>query len=224
MSQLYKIHQNGYLSIDVPTITVPNSPISPTQRPSRKRTRSDASIDNSSTLSTILGAAPLGKEGSRIRILKLHGGTGLDLEANLQIHDSNTPYEALSYTWGTGKDLSTLRVVEGGDICEVPITSNLEAALRQLRYKTKGKPRMLWIDALCIYLGRSRNRCCRNLRFEPLFCEWAGFTHFSMSNRKIYASCLHNRNISIYRFSTTSLILLASYCCTACRNVSDCLF
>jgi hypothetical protein len=58
----------------------------------------------------------------------------------------NPSYEALSYTWG-----------DPSDTCQVPvdfeghpayISTNLEAALRVLRYHDK--PRQLWIDALCI--------------------------------------------------------------------------
>jgi hypothetical protein len=37
----------------------------------------------------------------------------------------------------------------------------------------------LWIDALCIYPDRYRTKCCRNLRFEPQFCEGVGFAHLA---------------------------------------------
>ncbi len=151
MSQYNKLYANGHLSTDVPAISEPNSPLSPMQRPSRKRTRSDASMDlGSGQLSTVLEATPLGKESSRIRILRLHGGTGDYLEANLQIHDPNTTYEALSYTWGAAKDLSTIRIVQDNEIYDIPIKTNLYQALRQLRYKGKNKPRLLWVDAVCI--------------------------------------------------------------------------
>jgi hypothetical protein len=35
--------------------------------------------------------------------------------------------------------------------------------------------RYIWIDSLCMYPGRSRTKCCRNLRLNPLICEGVGF-------------------------------------------------
>ncbi|KAF7945151.1 hypothetical protein EAE96_009930 [Botrytis aclada] len=53
-------------------------------------------------------------------------------------------YEALSYVWGdpTSKCDINLQGVS------FPVTTNLESALRYLRYRNL--PRVLWIDALCI--------------------------------------------------------------------------
>lgn len=57
-------------------------------------------------------------------------------------------YEALSYVWGQGEFDDVLQLT-GGD--EVPITSHLGAALRQLRHvKPDEGPRRLWVDAVCI--------------------------------------------------------------------------
>jgi hypothetical protein len=152
---------NGMLSTDIPAINEPDSPI---ETLPRKRKRS-VSIDTN-PLSNVWNATPLGKEGQKIRILKLHGGTGANLEANLSIHNPKDSYEALSYTWGsealvgtpgqqdpqlaTGAEPPKIRIVRGDEIYEVPITSNLASALYQLRYKKKHKHRWLWIDALCI--------------------------------------------------------------------------
>lgn len=55
-------------------------------------------------------------------------------------------YEALSYVWGSPESPSHVIVGEGGRI--IPITRNLEVAMRHLRYP--GRPRVVWIDALCI--------------------------------------------------------------------------
>jgi hypothetical protein len=53
-------------------------------------------------------------------------------------------YEALSYVWGTEKARQPIKC-HGYD---VPITQNLEHALRALRHPTLIKP--LWVDAVCI--------------------------------------------------------------------------
>jgi len=62
-------------------------------------------------------------------------------EANL---DSCRTYAALSYVWGNPK----LTVPALCNDCDVPITKNLDAALRRLRHPTEIVP--CWVDALCI--------------------------------------------------------------------------
>jgi hypothetical protein len=54
------------------------------------------------------------------------------------------PYEALSYTWGD--NVQTHRILI--EKCWLPISSNLNSALKRLRDETKS--RRLWVDALCI--------------------------------------------------------------------------
>lgn len=58
--------------------------------------------------------------------------------------DSETPFEALSYTWG---DASSRRVIFINRR-KLKVTGNLETALRHLRYTHD--ERVIWIDALCI--------------------------------------------------------------------------
>jgi len=36
-----------------------------------------------------------------------------------------------------------------------------------------------WFVAVCVYLDRSRTKCRRNLRVEPLFSEGFGFAHLA---------------------------------------------
>ena len=148
MSQSNRLQPNGRLSVDVPSISGPNSPLSPNERSNRKRTRSEAALDDIA-LNTVWKATPL-DGGKKIRILELHGGDGSDLEANLEIHNPKIPYEALSYTWGSKEKESKIRIVKNSKIYNVAITSNLASALRQLRYKKEDMSRWLWIDALCI--------------------------------------------------------------------------
>lgn len=61
-------------------------------------------------------------------------------------------YEALSYTWGASHGTKPI-VCDAGSIL---VTPNCEQALLHLRYKLK--PRMLWIDAICIEQCSSSER------------------------------------------------------------------
>ena len=58
----------------------------------------------------------------------------------------NPSYEALSYTWGDPRDICPSPIDFNG--YRTYISTNLEAALRALRYSEY--PRVLWIDALYI--------------------------------------------------------------------------
>ncbi|KAH8665115.1 heterokaryon incompatibility protein-domain-containing protein [Tricladium varicosporioides] len=72
------------------------------------------------------------------------------VEVNL---DSNPPFEALSYVWGGPDPISTVTVITqcaNGNRTKstLQVTPNCLSALQTLRYRSK--PRMLWIDAICI--------------------------------------------------------------------------
>lgn len=62
----------------------------------------------------------------------------------IELNKSFVPYEALSYTWGTGKATRWIKV----DGQPFPVTPNLDLALRRLRYP--GEERCIWVDAICI--------------------------------------------------------------------------
>src|SRR5438046_1244826 len=77
-------------------------------------------------------------------------------------------YEALSYTWDEppsyGPVMETLYI--SGRSFELRTT--VKRVLCRLRCSTR--PRILWIDSLCIYSDRTRIKTRRNLRLgEPLF-------------------------------------------------------
>jgi hypothetical protein len=57
------------------------------------------------------------------------------------------------------------------------VTPNLYDVLEELR-RNRVNARW-WIDAICMYPDRYRTKCCRNLRFEPQFCEGFGFAHLA---------------------------------------------
>jgi Heterokaryon incompatibility protein (HET) len=71
--------------------------------------------------------------------------------ADVHIQEAE-PYEALSYTWGGKPDPSRfIKILDGGQAYSIPITANLESALRQLRpLSDVTTVTYLWVDALCI--------------------------------------------------------------------------
>jgi hypothetical protein len=85
-----------------------------------------------------------------IRILILEPGRWADpLKARLEerkFQDATTPYEALSYAWGAFS-LSSGKRIQIQD-STMPITSNLDEALRSLRLEQS--QRVLWVDFVCI--------------------------------------------------------------------------
>ncbi|KAI1866277.1 uncharacterized protein JN550_007665 [Neoarthrinium moseri] len=83
----------------------------------------------------------------QIRLLHLLPGVWDD-QVSCELHvaslDDTPEYQALSYVWGS-PETTKLILLHG---CEVPVTTNLHAALRRLRLPTD--TRVIWIDALCI--------------------------------------------------------------------------
>jgi hypothetical protein len=108
--------------------------------------------------------------GGGLRLLKLHGGRSIVLRGSLVRHDTieqsqNEPYDALSYTWGQAPATSKIEIIAQDYAHELPITPNLEAALRQFRNESISVQnslnyRLLWIDAICINQddGNEKNR------------------------------------------------------------------
>ncbi|KAK6829738.1 hypothetical protein PG987_010322 [Apiospora arundinis] len=92
---------------------------------------------------------------STTRMLVLHNGdyedelTG-DLEMTRLNDESATPWEALSYAWGTPQTYSRIKI---GDNF-IKISANLGDALRRLRNEggvgTLDPGRRLWVDQICI--------------------------------------------------------------------------
>jgi hypothetical protein len=84
-----------------------------------------------------------------IRLLELLPGVkGSPLSCNLtEVQRSNSPkYEALSYAWGEPVFSHTVQEVISN--ARLSITVNLHDALQAIRHQRK--PRVLWIDAICI--------------------------------------------------------------------------
>jgi len=111
------------------------------------------------------------KDGEpQIRLLSIAKADGFDqrLVVQLNVYSLNDAvslkYVALSYVWG---EPNLTHSVECNG-CQLQITRNLDLALRTSRQLDR---RLLWADQICIYSDRSRMKHCRNLRFEPPFCE-----------------------------------------------------
>ncbi|KAI5925165.1 heterokaryon incompatibility protein-domain-containing protein [Camillea tinctor] len=116
---------------------------------------------------------PLDQSQKEIRLVTISPGDFNEpLHCTLVRHSDSwaeTSYESLSYCWGDLGDTTciTLRHNYGSladptsesDKCneqKFNITKNLDQALRYLRFEDK--PRVLWIDALCINQGSIRER------------------------------------------------------------------
>jgi len=84
---------------------------------------------------------------AEIRLLSLlPGKKDKPIRCSLQVAslDAHPVFEALSYMWG---DESTTKPITVEDT-SLDVTQNLHAALLQLRHVRK--PRLLWVDAICI--------------------------------------------------------------------------
>jgi hypothetical protein len=84
-----------------------------------------------------------------IRVLEVAPGTGLDIVTctlkHISLLDNQVPcYETVSYCWGPIGAENIMKL--NGFLISVPSSS--EAAVRRMRFSDK--PRVLWIDAICI--------------------------------------------------------------------------
>jgi hypothetical protein len=104
---------------------------------------------------TQLAYRPVDSLNGEIRLVELAPGQN-DGPFIFSVHTKHLhetlKYEALSYAWGKNK--SRRRVLADG--VPLPITENLDRALRRLRYSDRS--RMLWIDTLRINQGDVQER------------------------------------------------------------------
>ncbi|PPJ51527.1 hypothetical protein CBER1_09207 [Cercospora berteroae] len=97
---------------------------------------------------------PLAQDNSNIRVLLINPGKfDDDIQIQLTTVPFNglkrkLPYEALSYTWGSPEDPQAVQVQVKDAIQLIAVTRNCLEAIRYLR--RNDKPRMVWIDAICI--------------------------------------------------------------------------
>jgi hypothetical protein len=114
---------------------------------------------------------PLDKSKAEIRLLHLQPRVvaGDEITCTLRLADLDTKdceYEALSYEWGIATNRIFTVVINEE---EVTVRENLWWALWYLR-ADEGE-RVIWVDALCIYVDRYRTKYRGKLRLGPLFSE-----------------------------------------------------
>ena len=88
---------------------------------------------------------------TEIRLLRVlsarHFDEDIECDMVTRAQDTaNYDYEALSYVWGSTDESNLLPIIVNSQTFYV--TSNLESALRHLRYKNHD--RTLWVDAICL--------------------------------------------------------------------------
>jgi hypothetical protein len=120
------------------------------------------SVDASSLPSTLSIAEindfshyqPLRVEKDEIRVVVLESGAD-DKPLQLSVQHfslqevGSVTYDAVSYCWGEASDMHLISLKQVDDsIIAFSVNSNLFAALKQFRYRSK--PRTLWIDLICI--------------------------------------------------------------------------
>ncbi|KAL8838538.1 MAG: hypothetical protein Q9170_002118 [Blastenia crenularia] len=148
------------------------------------------------------GALSLSKDPHpEFRILLLSAGESLDeLHGELikaSIDDVNIPYTALSYTWGDPSNPGSI-VLNAGH--RLPITRNLEAALRQLRSTTG--PLHIWVDAICICQSNSEEKSFQVGMMRSIYLSasqtwvWLGPSSSDSDNAMDIVQEFHNRDLS----------------------------
>lgn len=100
---------------------------------------------------------PLDEKAQEIRLLTLLPRESPGRDENkpqislkvVQLVEDNVPeFEALSYAWGSTENALEILVVDASGSQVLIVTRNLYDALQHLRHETR--PRVLWIDAICI--------------------------------------------------------------------------
>ncbi|RYO91805.1 hypothetical protein DL764_008230 [Monosporascus ibericus] len=77
-------------------------------------------------------------------------------------------YEALSYTWGSSQSPDTVEVKRSDKHWqELCVNRNLAEAMRYLRYEDR--PRVMWIDAICINQADVKERSVQVTRMGQIF-------------------------------------------------------
>lgn len=134
----------------------------------RRRVNGRFAAQDSLPSTTPYKHTPLNEDLGEIRLLTLHEGH-FTADIQVSIHTvalmpENPPiYEAVSYVWGSTRNLIDIKV--GND--SLAVTANLAQALSYLRYKDK--PRVLWIDAICVNQLDLKERAHQVKRMADLY-------------------------------------------------------
>lgn len=134
--------------------------------------------------------------GQQIRLISLSPARRFNAPVHCQIfrvqlsESSIPPYEALSYVWGSFSDAT----ISMNNMNCYTVTDNLTAALRHLRGRKK--PRLLWIDAICIDQNNLDERNCQVGMMRDIYARadrvivWLGHPSQDMQGEMTRASGL----------------------------------
>jgi hypothetical protein len=119
--------------------------------------------------------SPLDEEAQEIRLLTLLPGAFsseirlcLDITPFTESHVPN--FEAVSYTWGSAENKKNIFIGESGRKT-LAVTQNLAEALPYFRYEDK--PRVLWLDAICVDQKKFKERGQQVKRMANLYSKAA---------------------------------------------------
>ena len=115
--------------------------------------------------------SPLDEKASQIRLVTLlpwqfSSKIRIRLHTEQLTAENHPKYEALSYAWGSTKDLVEISVCSDRRHT-VAITQNLARALLYLRYQYR--KRVLWIDAVCVNQKDLKERSQQVKRMASIF-------------------------------------------------------
>ena len=144
----------------------------------------------------------LNEEEKEVRLLTLlPGATSAEiciLIGIVALTEEDPPqYEALSYAWGSSEDPLHINVGTGRS-STLAVTQNLASALTHLRYEHK--PRVLWIDAICVDQQNLQERSKQVERMKDVYSMagrvvvWLGP---EMDNSKHAMVTLHDLSLEI---------------------------
>jgi hypothetical protein len=141
------------------------------------------------------------RPGHGIPLLRLYGGaSNAALEGRLILSDGKETYEALSYAGEPEEGKSPISIVSAGSTYTLTIDSNLEAALRQLRFPDRY--RLLWIDSICINQKDLSEKSFHIQRMGSIFntasnvCIWLGTADNQSSRAFAMIKQAHNMDIN----------------------------
>lgn len=117
--------------------------------------------------------SPLDEEAQEVRLLTLLPGPfSAEIRVCLDItpftEDRVPKFEAVSYTWGSTENPVGIFIGESGQRT-LAVTQNLAEALPYFRYEDK--PRVLWIDAICVDQQNLKERGHQIKRMADVFSK-----------------------------------------------------
>ncbi|KAI0506061.1 HET-domain-containing protein [Xylaria bambusicola] len=127
----------------------------------------------------------------------------------------NLAYEALSYAWGSTEKDEMIEISGTGNCLHsrLPVTSNLAVALRHIRFDDR--PRIIWIDAVCIDQENVQERSLQVQRMGEIFSLASGVVVWlgpSFAGSSLALTALKELGEQI-QISRKNLSFMPSPCC-----------